>query len=393
MLLLLTVIILGIFLYTQGYFVEGFTSTPLIAVNNLFSLELPKILSREVNLNTKGVPVITRDGLNDFNNVISSKIQEYVPLLIDENPGFSLQNINRVNNHDIDLTFVQEELLYNAITGNYPFDKNNKLKTKSSSELESKVSRYESMKNLRFVAGVYYEPFVLLTYKDSGINSWYDIKGKTIGFPSKETGSFLNGVKIAHAYGLEAGKDFKYINVDSMNRLANLFYKKQISAIYLTTSNKNIYLINLAKKMALKFIGTNDIQDSIMKTYFPTGEVKYINTNNYYTNINTASFIKTFATRMVIVTHKDVDPEYIFLLTKTLYEKAESLKFASNNYLFNRDKLNLVEDAFMPSLMATIPEKIDYHPGAQKYYNTIYHSFESHIPKPIKEIKEVKERS
>ena len=45
----------------------------------------------------------------------------------------------------------------------------------------------------------------------------------------------------------------------------------------------------------------------------------------------------------------------------------------------------------MPSLMATIPEKIDYHPGAQKYYNTIYHSFESHIPKPIKEIKEIKE--
>jgi TRAP transporter TAXI family solute receptor len=358
-------IILATFLYTQRISIinkinsysskiEGFNFN---FNNNIFSLEKPKMISTEVNLSTEGIPVMINDKLSDFNMMISHKLQEYVPLVINNNPGFSIQNLRDVNDHKFDLTIVQEELLYNAIVGKKPFN-NEKDKNK--------------FKNLRFVAGLYYEPFILLTYQNSGINSWKDIKGKTIGFPSKESGSFMNGIKIAQAYGLEAGKDFKYLNVDSMNRLANIFFQKQVDAIYLTTSNKNVYLQNLAKKMSLKFIGTNDIQESILKAYFPCDSVKYINTNNYYTNINTSSFIKTYATRAVIVAHKDVDSTYIYNLTKTLYQKSETLKFAVNNYLFNRDKLNLVEDAFLPSLMGTISEKIEYHPGSQKYYDEMY---------------------
>jgi TRAP transporter TAXI family solute receptor len=356
------IIILGTFLYTQkdailnkintySHKIEGFNFN---FPNNVFSLEKPKIISTEINLSTEGIPTIINDKLSDFNNMISHKLQEYIPLIISDTSGFSIENLKNVEQHKVDLTIVQEELLYNAVVGKKPFN------------------NQEKFRNLRFVAGLYYEPFILLTYQHSGINSWKDIKGKTIGLPSKESGSFMNGIKIAQAYGFEPGKDFKYINVDSMNRLANIFYQKKVDAIYLTTSNKNVYLQNLAKKMSLKFIGTNDIQESILKAYFPCDSIKYINTNNYYTNINTSSFIKTYATRAVIVAHKDSDPEYIYKLTKTLYQKTESLKFAANDYLFNRDKLNLVEDAFMPSLMATISEKIEYHPGAQQYYNEMY---------------------
>ncbi len=368
-------IILGTFLYTQrNKIIDKISQLNLnlnlegFQMNNLFSLEKPKILKTEVNLSLEGIPVITNDSLNDFNNIISHKLQEFIPLRISDTTDFAIMNLNNVNNKKLDLTIVQEELFYNSVIGKTPFNNMNKLP------------------NLRFVAGLYYETFILLTYSDSNINSWKDIKGRLIGFPSKESGSYINGIKIAQAYGLEAGKDFKYINVDSMNRLANIFFEKKVDAIYLTTSNKNIYLINLAKKMSLKFIGTNDISDKIMKSYFPCDSIKYINTNNYYTNINTSSFIKTYATRSILVAHKDLDPEYVFNLTKTLYERSEILKLTSNNYLFNRDKLNLVEDAFMPSLMATISEKIDYHDGAQKYYNTMFHSFETHLPLPIIDI-------
>jgi len=349
--------ILATFLYTQkekiyekvrsyNFSIEGFS------FNNVFSLEKPKLLKTEINLSTEGIPVMTLDKINDFNNTISLEIQKYIPMIITETPTFSVESLNAVENKKNDMAIIQEGLLYNAITGALPFT--------------------TKFKNLRFVAGLYYEPFILLTYQNSGINSWSDIKGKLIGFPSKESASYMNGIKIAHAYGFEAGKDFKYINVDSMNRLANIFYQKKVDAIYLTTSNKNVYLQNLAKKMQLKFIGTNDIQESIMKAYFPCDTIKYINTNNYYTNINTASFIKTYASRVVIVVHKDVDQEYVYNLTKTLYQNSETLKFAANNYLYNRDKLNLVEDAFLPSLMGTISEKIEYHPGSYKYYNEIF---------------------
>ena len=373
-------IILATFLYTQkDKIIDKFNSKiEGFQFSNIFSLEKPQILKREVNLSVEGIPVITNDAMNDFNNVLSQTIQEFIPLRIADQPSFSLNNLSIIENKEADLSIVQEELLYNAITGN--------LKTPNQ-------QNKKQFKNLRFVAGLYYETFILLTYPESGINSWKDIKGKLIGFPSKETGSYMNGIKIANAYGLEAGKDFKYINVDSMNRLANIFFQKKVDAIYLTTSNKNTYLLNLAKKMSLKFIGTSDIDESIMKSYFPTGSVKHINTNNYYTNINTASFIKTYATRAVMICHKDLDTEYVFGLTKTLYDRSETLKLTSDGYLFNRDKLNLVEDAFMPSLMAIIYEKIDYHPGAQKYYNTIYHSFETHLPLPLIDIPDENENT
>ena len=110
-------------------------------------------------------------------------------------------------------------MLHNAITGRGIFQNN-------------------PLKNLRFVTGLYYETFMLLTYPESGINSWKDIKGKIIGFPGKNSCSYLNGLKIAHAYGFKTGTDFRVINVHSMNRLANLFFQKKVDAIYLTTSNK-----------------------------------------------------------------------------------------------------------------------------------------------------------
>jgi TRAP transporter TAXI family solute receptor len=281
-------------------------------------------------------------------------------------PNTLIGNLNDVNNKKTDLMIVQEELFHDAYKGRGIFKK--------------------PLTNLRFISGLYYETFVLLTYPESGINSWKDLKGSIIGFPGKNTGSYINGIKIAHAYGLDAGKDFRYINVDSMNRLANLFFQRKVDAIYLTTTNKNPYLKNLAKKMSLKFIGTNDIDEKILKTYFPCDSMKFINTNNFYTNINTSSFIKTYATRSVLVGHKDLDEDYVYNLTKTIFQRSEELKFLSNNYLYNRDKLNLVNDGFLPSEMAYVYEKMDYHPGAQKYYNEMYHSFEMHLPSNLIDI-------
>ena len=330
--------------------VENFKNS--LGVSNLFSLEKPKILTSQIDISTEGIPRITQDYESDFNNEIVKYLQNFISLVQLPDPNDIISNLNDINNKKADIMLVQEETFLDAYTGKGQFKK--------------------PLTNLRFIAGINYETFTLLTYPESGINSWKDIKGKIIGFPNKKSGSFLNGTKIAHAYGFEPEKDFRYINVDSMNRLANLFFEKQIDAIYLTTSNKNPYLKNLAKKMSLKFIGTNDIDENIMKTYFPCSTEKYINTNNFYTNINTASFIKTYATRTVLIANKDFDEDKIYTLTKTLYQRCEELKLLVNNYLYNKDKLNLVRDAFLPSQMSYINDKISYHSGSQKYYDEIY---------------------
>jgi TRAP transporter TAXI family solute receptor len=372
-------IILGTFIYYQkDNIIDKFSNLNLNLnkegfqmVSNLFSLEKPKILSQEIDITTEGVPTIAQDTESIFNNEVALYLANFVSLIPVADPNNIINNLIDVNNKKIDMMIVQEEMFHNAYTGRSNFKK--------------------PLKNLRFVAGLYYETFVLLTHPESGINSWKDIKGSIIGFPSKNSGSYMNGIKIAHAYGFEAGNDFRYINVDSMNRLANLFFQRKVDAIYLTTSNKNPYLKNLAKKMSLKFIGTNDIDENIMKTYFPCDSMKYINTNNFYTNINTASFIKTYATRSVLVVNKDIDEDYVYMMVKTIFQRSEELRIIANNYLYNSDKLNIVHDGFMPSLMAYVYEKMDYHMGAQKYYNEMYHTFEQNAPEPIKDIPEENE--
>ncbi len=377
-------ILLGTFLYYQkDKIIDKFNSyTSLerfenigIGLTNIFSLEKPKLITNEINITTEGIPTIAVDNENDFTNQVSFFIQNFISLIPSTDPNNILDNLLNVNNNKISLMIVQEEMLHNAITGRGIF-------------------KNKPLTNLKFVVGLYYETFMLLTHTDSGINSWKDIKGKIIGFPSQKSASYLNGIKIAHAYGFNPGKDFRYINVDSMNRLANLFYQKKVDAIYLTTSNKNQYIKNLAKKMSIKFIGTNDIDEKIMKTYFPCDKQKYINTNNFYTNINTSSFIKTYSTRVVLIANKDVDTDFIYNITKTIHQHTEELRLLADNYLFNRDQvkwLDMVKDGFLPSEMAYIYEKFSYHPGSQKYYDEMYHSFETHIPHSIKDIPEENE--
>ncbi len=382
--LIIFIIIFGTFIYYQkdkiidkfmskysnyNLNLEGFTNiyNTIGGFSNLFSLEKPKIISNEINISSKNTPIITLSADSNFKNQVSIYLQNLAPMRQREEATYSVSSLKDIDNKKVDLMVCTEDLVYNAITGKKPFDK--------------------PLKNIRFVSGLFYETFILLTYPEANINSWKDIKGKIIGFPSKESGSFLNGSVIAQVYGFEAGKDFRYLNVDSMNRLANLFFQKKIDAMYLTTSNKNPYLLNLAKKMSIKFIGTNDIDEKILKTYFPCSVVKYINTNNYYTNINTSSFIKTHATRAVLVVNQYLTEDYVYNLTHNLIQKAEELKNMSNQYLYNKDKLNLIEDAFMPSEMINICDKIEYHHGAIKYYNELYDQFNNPSQNPLKDFK------
>lgn len=322
---------------------EGFKNFTDNFGSKFESLEKPVELIQTIRSPLDGLPKISINLEDGFSNQFSKVLSEYIQMDFAD-PDSSLNNLDKVNQGKIDFTIAQEDLFQDVVLGE------------------------KKMNNLRFVSGLYYESFILLAHQESNINSWKDLKNKIVGFPDKGSGSFYNGFRIAQAAGLNPGKDFQYINVNSMNRLSNLFLNKELDAIYLTTNNKNPYLVNLSKKMALKIIGTKDIDDQIMRVYFPYDQPKYINTNYFYTNINTSTFIKTYATRSVIVSNKNFDAEYIYNLTKTIFKYSEKLKITMDQYLYQRDKLNFVLDSFLPTDMAYLGFNLEYHPGSSRYY-------------------------
>jgi len=341
---LIELVVFTVILATFGYYwKDNIVETFL----NQYHLTAPILITQNTSQEVK--PVIATYDQNDFYNQVALYLSDYIPMELNPNQGGTLQNLAAIEKEKVDLAIVQEDLYMDAFLGHELFlDK--------------------PYKNMRFIAGLYHEVFILITYPESGINSWSDLKGKVLGFPSQKSGSFQNGFRLAQTVGLIPGKDFKYINVESMNRLANLFLERKLDAIYLTTSNKNPYIINLAQRMSLKFIGTKEIDYDILKKYFPNAREKYINTNNFYTNINTSSFVKSLSTRAILVAHSSLDSDYVYKLTRTLYQKVEKLKLLINSYLYNRDKLNLVLDSFIPIEMSYMDINLKYHPGAEKYY-------------------------
>ena len=276
----------------------------------------------------------------------------------------SKEIIRQITNDEIQLGICQEDLLYSLILGEEDDEDNNDIKANQ----DNKTNDYS---NLRFMCSLYYESFVLVTHQYTGIYKWQDLKGKRLGFPEKDSGSFYNGVKLARIAGLEPGVDFVYYNTLSMNRLANMFINRDVDAIFLTTNQKNPYLINIANQRKVRFIGTKGLKEELLKTIFPFGFRKYINTSNYYANINSSNFLETYATRAMLVTNSDLSDKATYKIVKTLFEKSEELKNVIIQYLYHRKLDNYVPDAFDPEEMFYVNKLMEIHPGAKKYYEEI----------------------
>lgn len=279
-----------------------------------------------------------------------SQLSKLVPMTNQLTTG-TVENIELVSSGAVQFAICQEDVVFNAREGTDPY----------------KIKR----PHLQFICGLFYEYFILLVDTRQNITKWQDLKGKKVGFTGLKSGAFQNGIKLAKASGLEPGVDFPYKNINSTNRLMNLFQNGDFDAVYITSSTKNPYLINISKNLHIKTIGTSGIPDDIMKVYFPHARKKYINTNTYKNDIKTAKFVDSYAIRSILLTSEKVDTNMVYKVTKNLYSNVVNLKDSMNNHLYSPHRTNLMRDAFMPSEMFDVHFSFPIHEGAKKYYKEI----------------------
>lgn len=280
---------------------------------------------------------------------VGEMIRSIYPLNHTPVTGGSIEALEMLRNGELDLALVQENIFNDAITGNGFF-------------------KDKPIKGISMISGLFYDVFMLVTYQNSGLIGWKDLRGHKIGLPGKKTATHQNFLKLVQSVGLDANKDMIYVNVESPNRLANLLLRKEIDGIFLTSNSKNPYLINLARKMSLRFIGTSEIDDDIIDLYFPLARKKMISTTNFYNNINTTALIKSYGIREILVARDELNHKMVYDLTKKIYKNVQNLKFGVNNFLYTQHRKNQLDDAFMPTEMAFIEEKIPIHKGAKNYY-------------------------
>ena len=298
---------------------------------------------------------------------------------------------------------------------------------------ESKVNNYRALCSLYKVYFMMISrvEIKITSWKDI---KYYDLLKKKnklkrplrIGIPKKDTASYNNakelfdmilidnkGIKIDN----NKNKNYKFI-IDTEKELFIKLSKKiddedAIDLIYLTTSYKNFYLEEYLLKNICYIFGTDGIGDTIIETIYNKyghietdtdsnkknanvlSKTKFINSKitdltikkNIYENFDDSNFkyegntnrnilvskaSNTYATRILLLCHKDLDKTYIKYLLRNIYASIDNIKFNMMKYLLNDKRNNSVDDLLDYHEMFYVNKKIEYHPGAYDFYKEIH---------------------
>ena len=311
--------------------------------------------------------LIALDKVTEFNLNIKSKEVN------------SINNILKVNSGKFDVGICQEEFLRDAYLGGGAFKK-------------------IKQTNLRFVCGLFFELFTFMVDGEIQFDNLNKIKegipytkdgvdyrrNVILGTTKYGSGSNANlrsillflfpNINIVNIYDRKTVKFMEktvYLLEADTNYIFNAFYQKtneiQLDGVFITSIPNNVFIKNLIqKKKAVKFLNIYDDYGnlSIFKNYL---YLKELNLSDFYDEINQFDKIRSYASRAVIIAHKDANPDDVYYLTKKVFE---------NNMILYRNLIGKTEPEeyvrdFDPVEMSQVDKDIPIHPGAHKYLTEV----------------------
>ena len=295
----------------------------------------------------------------------------------------------------------------------------------------SEVDYYRYLENnpnlkesLNFICSLYYQHFLLFSKVSSQINCFLDlVKYKNdenlpadmketiikIGIPSPDTNSYQDAVIIFKMMGINVSQKPIYKNInfifDSEKNLMSRLKldkdnTKSIECMYLTTSNKNIYLQEYLNTGNINVCSTSRMNQNVIKSNYGgnylfnqrlpknnfsqivkkkniyeeipdyTISTRLIN-NSSETLIIGGSYLNVLSTRVILIASNKVDKDYIKYLLRNIYGNLDKLKLNLNKYLLVKQKKNFLPSCLDPYEMSYLNEKFKYHPGAYEFYQEI----------------------
>jgi TRAP-type uncharacterized transport system substrate-binding protein len=252
--------------------------------------------------------------------------------------------------------------------------------------------------DVNFVCSFYRLEFILILNDNIRINNYKELisliirSGKDtskylkIGLLDENHSSHHDGIELLKL--LKITKDTKGITImddyRSMRDLIDDFDNNELDMIYLTTTSKNPYLINYLKTNFINIIGTDGINDHLIKIKFPNVFKETINISKYNRivedtndtgyfssrNMGKKTKINTYSTRLFLVAKKTLPEEYVLKLIRNIYGSLIKLKKNMNDYFLN-NRNNTLNKSFDPYEMFFIKKNLNYHKGAKKFYEEI----------------------
>jgi TRAP transporter TAXI family solute receptor len=208
-----------------------------------------------------------------------------------------------------------------------------------------------AQENLRSVAALYPNYLQIVTIEGTGVETIEDLKGKKLAVGAPGSGTEISANRLLKAYGMT----YDDLKVDFLSFAEGVEGIKNgtVDAVVISSGLPNSGVLELATTKEVKVLEiSEEIIGQLAKDY-PAFYSAPIPKETYE---GMAEDVTTIAVNNVLMTHKDVPEETVYLLTKFMYENLKQLQ----------DTHNAAKDISIDKAQTGLPAPL--HPGAEKYF-------------------------
>lgn len=249
-----------------------------------------------------------------------------------ETGNASVANATLLGREGIESAFVAADILDAAYKGEKQFDG-------------------KAIKNIRALGALYPETVQLVVRGNSGINTFMDIKGKSVssGSPGSGQWQLLGDLMVAH------GMDRKQISEDysSFSQSVEKIKDGNLDASLITAGSPTASVMELANHHSIKIVPLAGAPIAKLREVQPYYAETILPANTYE---GQTEDVKTIAVRAIWATHSKLDNKVAYEIVKALYENTTTLA-----------KVHVKgKEISLEKALESV--SIPLHPGAERYY-------------------------
>ena len=247
----------------------------------------------------------------------------------------SVYNLETIRAGDLDMAIVQSDWQHHAYHGT------------------SKFASQGAFKELRAIFSVHSEPFTVVARADSGIKSFYDLRGKRVNIGNPGSGQRGTMEEVMKALGWRTG-DFSLASELKSAEQSSALCRNEIDAMIFTVGHPSASI-----KEATAFC------DSIIVEVSGRAIDQLIERNDYYRHAvipggmyrGTPKNVRTFGVGATFVTTTDMPEEVVYEVVKAVFDNFDDFK-----------KLHPAFEVLDKQEMIRAGLSAPLHDGALKYF-------------------------
>ncbi|MEE9313078.1 MAG: TAXI family TRAP transporter solute-binding subunit [Rhizobiaceae bacterium] len=237
---------------------------------------------------------------------------------------------------------------------------NNRMLQKNHLQLATIQADTKAGADTRLITMLYPDAYQLLVRDDIGIESISDLRGKTMGLPSKSSGQYKSFFFLAGHYGVSE-RDMKVINMSS-KAASWALSQGAVDGVFRVRAPGNSGLKKMIEGGGVKILPID--QADALRLEDPAIRQGQIPAGSYQGHPAVpATDLPTPIVQRLLVSSKDVDTDLIERVTRLIYENRRELSDYSPLAGFLANATDLTSSA------------LPLHPGAQKYFDRDNPSF------------------